>query len=103
MIDLDVSVELDGRLAAKFSSDEWEINVVATATEFASLRRIASADWDERGSMKVGLSAGSPVFWSCKGDTVSLLVGNDDETWDIAIMLPLAHVLELAEISAATP
>jgi len=99
VIDLEVSLELDGTLAAKFSSPEWEINVFATPGDFASLSTVASSDWAGRGSMKVGTTAGSPVFWSCIGDTVSLLVGHDDETWDIAIMLPLAQVLELAEIA----
>jgi hypothetical protein len=36
-----------------------------------------------------GRSAGSPVFWCSDGDVATLLIGADDESWDIAATIPL--------------
>jgi hypothetical protein len=32
------------------------------------------------------------VHWSVNGETVAVLVGHDDETWDIALETPLSTV-----------
>ena len=100
MIDLDLEQESDGRLVAKISSDGWEFNVRGFADEFAALGEIESADWVARRSIHAGTSAGSPVYWSCSGEVVSMLVGDDDETWDITVTLPLGLVHRLARDAA---
>lgn len=96
MIDLNLEREYDGRVLAKLSSDEWEFNVRGSADEFVALERIASADWSSRGSLRAGVSAGRAVHWSCSAGVVLILVGQDDETWDIAITVPLEVALTLA-------
>jgi len=35
------------------------------------------------------------VFWAVEGDNAVLLIGVDDETWDVALTLPLAVVDEI--------
>lgn len=92
MPDVVVDLEDDGMVAAKFSDAAWEINVRADRADFLRLSGIRDADWDARRSLKVGNSAGSHVFWARKADTVELLVGRDDETWDIGISMPLEMV-----------
>jgi hypothetical protein len=70
--------------------------VTATASDVASLAAVSKADWSARGSLQVGRALGHPVFW-CVGerpDEVDVLVGQDDETWELALTVPLAVVLE---------
>jgi hypothetical protein len=100
----DVSVEFEQRedghevVLAKISADEWEINVRAPQADFAALSGIRDAAWATRSTRSAGTSAGSPVFW-CRdeedSERASVLVGADDETWDIAISLPTQVVEDL--------
>ena len=99
MIDLDVETDSSGSLCAKFSSDTWEANVRASAHDFLALAGIREADWNSRASLPVGTCAGAPVFWSHERGVVSILIGNDDETWDVALTVPIALVDELVRIA----
>jgi hypothetical protein len=96
---VDVEVDTDGRTVAcaKISSGDWEVNVRATPHEFATLDAIRSATWASRDSIAVGTSAGAPVFWSCDGSTASILIGSDDETWDVALSVPVDVVDRIVE------
>jgi len=102
MIDLDVDSELDGSLCAKFSSDTWEVNVRASVQDFLALAGIRAADWGARSSLPLGTCAGSPVFWSHEAGIVSLLIGHDDETWDVALTIPVSLVDDLVRIASTT-
>lgn len=95
---MDVTLDVDaaGRVAMKLQADEWEVNLRASRTELAALSGIRSANWNERSSIRAGESAGAPVFWACDGTDATLMIGSDDETWDIAISLPVAVVEEIA-------
>jgi hypothetical protein len=79
-------------ILVKLQSPTWELNVRATPEELARLAGIRDADWAARRSLHVGESAGSAVHWSATGDTVTVMVGADDETWDFALMIPVATV-----------
>lgn len=93
---MDVSVwSEDGGWAVKLSAPEWEINLRAPADELARLEGIGSASWDERRSIQAGRSAGSLVFWAGSGSDVTAMIGQDDETWDIAVTMPVSVVDEL--------
>jgi hypothetical protein len=81
----------------KLQTHEWEVNVRASASDFASLGDIRSAEWATRRTLQVGESAGAPVFWATGDDRVTLMVGHDDETWDIALTLPVAVVDDLVQ------
>lgn len=93
MIDLDVAAEDDGRLTATFSADEWELNVRGTSDEFAVLVRVEEASWDDRSSIRAGTCAGSPVFWASTVDGIVILVGEDDELWDVSVSMDRAKLL----------
>jgi DNA polymerase IIIc chi subunit len=53
--------------------------------------------------MAVGESAGAPVFWCCKGNEATLLIGNDDQTWDVAVNFPVRVVDEIVREAEQEP
>lgn len=97
MADVAVEAEVDvhGRriACAKISSGDTELNVRAAASEFAALGSIRSANWTARQTLAIGTSAGAPVYWASDGDNASILVGLDDETWNVAVNVPV-HVID---------
>jgi hypothetical protein len=91
----------DGLAAVKLQSPHWELNIHAPRADLARLRDIDSADWDTRRSLAIGTCAGAAVFWARTEDQVAILVGSDDETWDAAVLIPLATVHEIATRATA--
>jgi hypothetical protein len=81
-------------MLVKLQSPVWELNFRATREELLSLHGIRDAVWADRRSLHVGTSAGAPVHWAISGDTATVMVGHDDETWDIAIEVPTASIDE---------
>jgi len=94
-MDVSLEREAESRIAVKLQSERWEVNIRATSDELAKLGEIRTADWDKRHSIRAGESAGATVFWAVEGDNAVLLIGVDDETWDVALTLPLAVVDEI--------
>jgi hypothetical protein len=43
------------------------------------------------------------VFWSAVDGHAALMIGHDDETWDISIAVPFAVVDEIVRQAAAQP
>ncbi len=76
----------------KISTAAAEVNVVVTPAEAAKLGRVRETPWLS-GALQIGKSAGAPAWWSIgeeQGDPyLSLLIGSDDQTWDIGFTLPL--------------
>jgi len=83
---------------------EWELQVYATPEELVELRSIRDADWDQRRSLQIGKCLGVPVHWSVVAATegvATILIGPDDETWEIAITVPITTVDTIvAEVAA---
>jgi hypothetical protein len=96
-VDLDIGPDESGcdLVTAKFSDDRWELNVRAQASEFLTLRDIRAMDWNSRRVASVGTSAGANVFWCSDGEAVTIMIGHDDETWDLAISVPVGLVDDL--------
>ncbi|MDG4789651.1 hypothetical protein O7626_27630 [Micromonospora sp. WMMD1102] len=74
--------------------DDWELNVWATFENLAQLSGVRAAVWNERRAIAAGTSAGSRVFWCAPAEgagpeTATVLIGHDDETWDIAFLIPV--------------
>jgi hypothetical protein len=85
---MDFSIEPnDDRLALKLQTDEWEVNVYASADDLLKLREIRTADWSQRRSIQAGESAEATAFWANVGDAAALMIGQDDETWDISVSI----------------
>lgn len=90
----------DGKPAATLGIDRQDSSVVVWVRpeEIDLFAKVRDADWQSRGSIRIGQCAGSPVFWCADAEKISLLIGPDDETWGVAINLPL---LALDQIIAA--
>ena len=84
----------------KLQTETWEVNVWAALTDLAQLRNIRDADWTARRSMAIGTCAGASVYWAMLGEEqVSVLIGHDDETWDVGVTIPLATAYEIASLA----
>ena len=90
----EVAVKIQG-------GDDWELNIWSTFADLTQLRGIREAVWNERRSITAGTSAGAQVFWCANGDTATVMIGHDDETWDIALQIPIAVVEKIATMAEA--
>ena len=70
------------------------------------LARVRQTPWAS-GALQIGTSAGAPAWW-CVGDadgedseTMSILVGDDDQSWDISLQMPIATIDEVLRAAAA--
>jgi hypothetical protein len=88
-------------VAVKLQSSAWELNFRAAPEELAGLGSIREADWVTRRCLHIGTSAGAPVDWSVAGETTTIMVGHDEETWDIAVTVPIATVETIVAETAA--
>jgi len=79
----------------KLQGETWELNIWATTDELWKLAGIEETDWDQRHTLKVGTCANAPVWWNELDGTVYILVGDDDEAWDMCVSIPLGTVHEL--------
>jgi hypothetical protein len=107
-----VDVVPDAEVSAynvKISTDAFEVNVIVAVAEADGLKRVRNTSW-ESGALRIGTSAGVPAWW-CAGDgghqnTLSILIGEDDETWQIALQLPIEAIddilREIADADSAT-
>jgi hypothetical protein len=107
-MDASVAVEIDTEGGSKFytikiSTDTFEVNVRVPAHDAAKLEKVRATPWIN-GALRIGESAGSPAFWSIGGHgQASILFGQDDQSWDIAVLFPPATIdAILQEIAAAS-
>jgi len=99
MVDVTLNESAGSVVVMKLQTQTWELNIWAPRTDFVRLHEIKDADWDARRSLAIGTCAGAPVYWAMSGDQTMILVGHDDETWDIAVAVPLATVEEIASLA----
>src|SRR5215468_11155380 len=93
VVDVTAEIELDGYAAVKLQGgDTWELNIRALPADFMKLRDIQQTAHPGGGSLAIGRCADAPVWWNELDDQVYILVGHDDVTWDVAVVVPLATV-----------
>ncbi|WP_285629496.1 hypothetical protein [Actinoallomurus iriomotensis] len=111
MVD-DVRLELDttahGEIRVTLMSPSWVLHVEAPRADLERLAGIADADWNARRSLALGTCTNARVYWSADpdpngADQATILIGHDDETWDIWIRVPQATVRKIAELAAQFP
>lgn len=97
MVDVTVEARNDAGSPGfvKLQGETWELNIWATTDEFWKLADIEKTDWSQRRTLKVGTCAGAPVWWNERDGMVSILIGEDDESWDLGVTVPLGTVHEL--------
>ena len=81
----------------KLQGPECEVNVTTSARELEELRAVGSARWLDRKSLRIGQCLGTPVFWSLQDGRLSVLVGPDDETWEVGYSAPESIVTALLQ------
>lgn len=97
MVDVTAEVEFDGNIAVKLQGgDAWELNIRASPADFAKLQGIQHTARAGR-SLAVGRCAGAPAWWNERDGQVTILVGHDDVTWDVAVIVPLAAIDAIAQ------
>ncbi|MFI1989074.1 hypothetical protein [Actinoplanes sp. NPDC020271] len=77
----------------------WTLQILASPEELVMLRSIREADWAARRALRVGTVFGVSVFWAFNDGTVTTLIGHDDETWQIAMTMPVEAVNRLAAMA----
>jgi hypothetical protein len=89
----------DSWAVVKLQAEAWELNIWAPMADLVRLRDIGDADWDARRTFAIGTCADAPVFWAMSEGQATILIGHDDETWDVAVTIPLATVHEIASLA----
>src|SRR5580704_7035934 len=80
-------------VAFKFSCEYFELNVLVPQAQLRLLHRVPTQTWGS-GSICAGSSAGASVFWSAgEPGLVSIMVGPDDQTWNISASIPVSTFL----------
>jgi hypothetical protein len=91
--------------AVKIAVPSLELNVRIPSSDVHKLEQVCTASWDARGSVRIGEVVGVPAFWCTDQAThaVDILIGGDDETWDICVTLPPRSVeMVIEEIAACS-
>jgi hypothetical protein len=83
------------RKSVKISCDQWELNVWLTDADIEAIKTLRPVRWADRKSMRIGTCARSPVFWCLDDAELSILIGDDDGTWDVAFKLPDTVLAEM--------
>lgn len=89
--------DVDGVLT--ISSDELFLRIEVSTEDLGSFVGVDGASWPERRSLPIGTTLGTRCWWTvdpAAPGIVTLLVGADDESWDLAVTLPVATVLKIA-------
>ncbi len=87
----------------KIGTPQVELNVWMSYADVARLEAVSTATW-LLASLRIGEVAGAPAWWSVDdaAGTLSILVGPDDETWDVGVTLPLGTLdVILTEVAQA--
>lgn len=86
--------EVEGVLS--LSGQGFYLQIRISPEELASLSAVGATSWEDRTSIKAGQALGHPVFW-CRSDedanAVVVLVGADDEVWELWLEVPAALLL----------
>jgi hypothetical protein len=89
--------QFDSEIRLKISNLQMELNLTLTEDESIEIiENIQKANWSERKSIKAGICLNSNVFWCINEDkSISLLIGTDDETWEIGLKISLDVIAEM--------
>jgi hypothetical protein len=76
-------------MSIKIQTDICEVNIWIQEKDLPLLKKLDENDasWDSRDSIPIGQCANSTAFWSKNSKEVLILIGQDDESWDVGITL----------------
>ena len=75
-------------IQVKIQSSKRELNLYVTPTELLSVPEVRAARWNDRSSHRLGAVGKMPAWWCVDGDEMDVLIGEDDETWEIVLRMP---------------
>jgi len=87
------------------SDQTFYLIIRITPDELRSLAGVESASWSDRTSIKAGESLGYPVWWQpgLSPSSVSVLVGEDPELWEVAVEIPTDVLLHTVAVLNEVP
>ena len=77
------------------------LRITVSSHDLSGIARASSADWAQRETVAVGTTSLGQVYW-CAGETpetVHVLVGQDDEMWDLALVIPAAAAATIVALA----
>ncbi len=90
--------------ALNVMSEYYGVAIVLTAEEVEQLLQKDPGVWADRQSLRLGRCHESGVFWSAEGEGLSILIGHDDESWSVCLMLPFTVLEEIRQaLKGLTP
>ena len=89
--------KLELGVSLKISSEHLELNLVLSESDIRNIvANITNANWEHRQSIKAGTCINANVYWCCNDEgSFSILIGQDDETWEIGLKLPMYVINDL--------
>ncbi|SFC51371.1 hypothetical protein [Flavobacterium phragmitis] len=75
------------KISLKLQRKSWELNIHGWNFEIDLLQDLFKTNWADRKTIKVGKSANTSAYWTMEGENVIIMTGNDDETWDFAVII----------------
>ncbi len=79
----------------KIGTASFEINVLIPPSQVAQFAKVRETRWED-GSLQIGTLLGLPVHWSNDNESVSVLAGHDDQTWEFGTTLRLEVLDQIA-------
>ena len=80
------------------STDAVEIHIFMDAVEAPKLSEVRGRRW-ELGALRIGRSLETPAWWSVEaeeeGRNLSIVFGDDDQSWGLALRFPLEAIDEI--------
>ena len=90
--------------ALNVMTDHYGVIIVLTAEEVERLQQREPGEWADRQSLRLGRCHESGVFWGAAGEVLSILIGQDDESWSVSFMLPLSALEQMRQaLKALSP
>jgi hypothetical protein len=83
------------RYGIKIQLKDSEVNIWVKPEEMDLFSQVQAASWDDRRSIRIGSCFDAPVYWCSDSGTVSILIGHDDETWDVCFTLPQSIIHDI--------
>jgi hypothetical protein len=86
-IDLDPTGGDDGCVRLALSTDQFHVVVHIPPEQLPRFAEVGGRRWTD-GAIPIGRCAGGGAFWSTNDGALSLLIGHDDQTWDVSLSMP---------------
>ncbi len=91
-VSIDHSADDPAVVYVKIQTSPWELNVKAHLSELDRLRRVRDLTVPGGRALQLGESAGAPVHWAVTDSSILVLIGRDDITWDIGLVMPFEMI-----------